>query len=908
MSLKRRAWLTIGAVVLGGAGAVTVAVANPDDAPQAHGPKARKASVHELTFKGTGSSKRSLPRTDTDPFSMVGVVWANPDAKIDGKAEVRTRSRETGQWGGWREVHLEQHLGAERDDDAKLPGLSEPLWVGPSDGVEARVVSADGTAAAGLPKGLELSLVDPGVTAKEAAAPGADAQTASFAVEETATPTPTDTPTETATETASPAPTGTSTETAATPTETATTATPTESATPTATPTDTPSPTPTVPTAPPSTVNRPAMTLRAGWGPDKSLATNYSDPEYIEKIQAAFIHHTVGSNDYSCAESGALIRGIYAYHVTPRGKDTATTADDYDGWKDIGYNFLVDKCGQIFEGREGGADLPVLGAHTYGFNSYSTGIALLGDFEKGRPTPAALNSAARVAAWKLGQYGVSPTATVTLTAAANTGKYAQGQKATLNTISGHRDGFATVCPGPNLYSKLGTIRTFAAGAGRNSAIPTSDFDRNGVSDLVVGLPKATSSNGRITVLPGIKTGPDSVTKKILTQNSPGVPGTSEAGDQFGASNAWGDVNGDGYADLAVGLPGEDGTHADSGQVSVLYGPGLSSGKAYLTDAATRVTGEKLGTTVTVGDFNADGRADVFSAAPGKPGRWWAWDSRTGAVKKGYLNTTAYTGAVGYAAAVTGDFNKDGYADVAVNYRDPSGIGRLLWLKGSSTGLQRVGLLSTRGGRSLAAGDLNGDGATDLAVGQPSATESGHTSVGGAVTAVFGSSTGLTSTGRKTINQNMVVAANGETSDDMGASVSIGDADQDGYGDILVGIPNEDLTRSGVSRVNTGRVLLIRSTSTGPTATGAVNYSQDTSYVPGSTETGDRFGSAVSLADLTGDGLGDPAIGVDGEDTNNGTVLQLDNSYTKGINPAGVHYDVTQLGAPTGIRIGSVLAP
>ncbi|MBT2507245.1 FG-GAP repeat protein [Streptomyces sp. ISL-98] len=902
LSLKRRAWLTVGAVVLGGAGAVTVAIANPDADPAQDGLQPRRAEVHALAFKGTGSTKRDLPRTGTEPFSLVGVTWADPDAEIDGTAEVRTRSRETGEWGKWLEVHLDQHLAEKRDAKAKLPGMSEPLWVGASDGVEARILKADGTSTAGLPKGLELTLVDPGVTAKEAKAPGADAQTAAYAVEATETPaaTPTPTPSDPATETAVPTPTD-----SATATESAT-AMPTDTATATESATATPSPTPTVPTAPPSTVTRPPMTLRAGWGPEKSLATNYSDPEYIEKVQAVFVHHTVDSNNYSCAESPAIIRATYAYHVTPRPDEK------YDGWKDIGYNFLVDKCGQIFEGREGGVDLPVLGAHTYGFNSYSTGIALLGDFESGKPTQAALDSAARVAAWKLGQYGVSPTGTVTLEAAADTGKYARGQKATLNTVSGHRDGFATVCPGANLYSKLPAIRKFAVGPGRNSAIPTTDVNRDGITDLAVGTPKVASGDGTITVLPGSTDGPVAGARRTLNQNSPGVPGSSEGDDRFGSSSAYGDVNGDGFADLVVGAPGENGTstQVNTGAVTVMYGPGLTTGTSYWTNTATRTSGEALGATVATGDFNADGRSDVFSVAPGKPGRWWAWDSKTGAAKNGYLNTAAYTGAVSYASAASGDFNRDGYADVAVSYRDPAGAGRLLWLKGSSTGLQRVGILTARGGRSLASGDINGDGYTDLAVGLPSATESGHTAKGGAVSAVFGSPTGLTSTGAKTVHQDTAgVPGGGETGDDLGASVSVGDVNLDGYGDILAGQPGEDLTRSGVSYANAGQSVLLLGTSTGPTGTGSVAYSQDTSGVPGAAEANDRFGSAVSLTDLSGFTRADLAIGADGEDAGNGTVLQLDNSSTNGVvASSGIYYSTTPLGAPTGAAIGKVLNP
>ncbi|MEU9750862.1 FG-GAP-like repeat-containing protein [Streptomyces niveus] len=856
-------------------------MADPPEKPGKGGPEKRSAKVHTVQLSKGGANERELPSTSTEPFSLVGVGWDSASAEIDGVAQVRTREAKSGKWSGWQSLELDSHGPDEPEGAAR--GASEPLWVGPSTAVQVRVESDKA-----LPKSLKLHMVDPGVSAAEAKNPADPVlDSAAFAVEETASPSPGDsvTPSDVPT---------------VVPTE------PAESATPTDTAAPDPSPTPSKPTAPPSTVKRPPIIDRAQWGADETMV---ADPaEYIDKVQAVYIHHTVGSNNYSCAESAALVRGIMTYHVKT------------EGWNDLGYNFLVDKCGRIFEGRGGGADLPVKGAHTYGFNSYSTGIALLGDFEgdaatgkaAGRPTTAAQQSAARVAAWKLGQYGGNPKGSVTLVAQGDTGKYSEGQKATMSVISGHRDAFATACPGKNLYAKLPAIRDFAAGPGRNSAVPSADFNRDGINDLVVGLPLAASSDGSVTVLPGTTAGPGSAARRTINQNSPGVPGNSEAGDLFGSANAWGDVNGDGYADLIVGSPGENGTtgQTDTGVVAVLHGPGLNTGKGYWTDAATRAAGEKLGATVTSGDFNADGNADILSIAPGKPRRWWAWDGKSGAAKSGYLNSTAYTAAAGYASAVSGDFNKDGYADAAVGFRDPGGVGRLLWLKGSATGLQRVGVLEARGGRSLAAGDLNGDGYTDLAVGRPSTTESGHTLKGGAVTAVFGSATGLTSTGRKTFGQDTAgVPDTGETGDDMGAYVSVGDVNLDGYDDILTGLPGEDITRGGVARTNAGQVILLRGSSTGPTATGSAAYHQDTAGVPGTTESNDRLGSSVSLTDLSGYSRADVAIGADGEDSDNGTILQLDNSSTSGIvTSSGLYYGTTALGAPAGIRIGRTLTP
>ncbi|MFD8191338.1 FG-GAP-like repeat-containing protein [Streptomyces wuyuanensis] len=908
--MKRRAWLTLGAVVLGGAGAVTVATASPSDRPQPLRLHERAAELRSLALAKGDATDRNLPATTTEPFSLVGIGWDDDSAKVAGVvAQVRTRSAETGRWSGWQSVDLEESDTPDEVESDGGRGASEPLWVGPSNAVQVRV---DGRAA--LPKGLKLHMVDPGVSkaeAKNPAAPAAalstpaadtDMDSAAFAVEETPGATATDTPAPT--DTAAPGGTATPTDSAA-PSDTAA---PTETGTPTETATPTPTPTPTKPAALPSTVRQPSIISRAQWGADESLV---EDPaEYIEKIQAVFIHHTVGANNYSCAESAALVRGIMEYHIN---------AED---WNDLGYNFLVDKCGQIFEGRGGGADLPVKGAHTYGFNSYSTGIAVLGDFEgdpatgkpAGQPTKAALQSAARVAAWKLGQYGGDPQGSVTLTAQGNTGKYVTGQQATMKVISGHRDAFATACPGKNLYAKLSSIRGFAAGAGRNSAIPTADYNRDGITDLVAGLPKYASSAGRVTVLPGTTDGPSTTVRTSIDQDSGDVPGANESGDQFGTTSAWGDYNGDGYADLVVGAPGEDDEsgHTDTGSVTVLNGPGLTSGVSYMTSPAYRVTGDKLGTAVAVGDFNADGTADVLSVAPGKPGRWWVFESKnpTYATKAGWLSDTANTSVVSFASAGSGDFNGDGYADAAITYRDSSGVGRILALKGTANGLERIGVLYPRGGRSLAVGDINGDGYDDLAIGQPNSTESGHLATGGAVAQVLGSPTGLTKDGRATFNQNSTgIPDSDESGDTMGASVSVGDVNLDGYADVLVGLPGEDLTRDGANQANAGQALLIRGSATGMTATGSVAYHLDTAGVPGTTAPNERLGAAVSLTDLSGYGRADLALGADGTDANNGTILQLDNSSASGVVPSsGVFYGVSTLVAPSGLGIGRLITP
>ncbi|MGW6275734.1 FG-GAP-like repeat-containing protein [Streptomyces sp. NPDC055060] len=904
LSLKRRAWLTIGAVVLGGAGAVTYAMADPSagDQPGDAARGKRPVSVHDIALKADGAAKRELARTSTEQFSLLGVSWTGATKELDGTAQVRTRSVEGAKWSGWRNLDLELHPAEKTEADTRA--ASDPLWVGPSDGVEVRVVAADGTASAALPKGLEVNLVDPGVTAKEAKNPALDGSAmapAAFAADETpvppdpgsgggsGSPEPSEAPSEAP---SSPEPT-TSDPGGEPPTSPAPSGSPT------------PDPEPTVPSAPPSTGTKPPVIGRAAWGADESLVKD--PPEYIEKVKAVFVHHTVGTNDYSCAQSASLVRGIMAYHV------------ETEGWNDLGYNFLVDKCGQIFEGRGGGTDLPVRGAHTYGFNGESAGIAVLGDFEgnenpapgetykkAGKPTRAALESVSRVAAWKLGQYGGDPSGKVTLTAADDTGVWKKGDTPSLNTVSGHRDGFATACPGKNLYSKLAEIRRYATGAGRNSAIPTADFNRDGITDLVAGTPKASGGVGSLTIVPGGLDGPVAGSKKTLTQSSPGVPGASEAGDNWAAATAWGDINGDGHADLAIGAPGEDDTtNKDRGAVTILYGPAFDTGTDMQLADDFHYPGARFGSAVAVGDFNADGKADVFSASTGTGGTWAA-RFKAGSEVGGTL--TSGDTALSYADAASGDFNRDGYADVALNYRDQSGVGRVQWFKGTRSGLSRVGALSVKGGRSVAVGDVNGNGYDDLVVGQPYTAESGAFA-GGQVTVVPGTSTGFTTTGLKTVHQDTSgVPGAAESGDAMGWSVSAGDFNLDGYADVLAGAPNEDITRSGAARKDAGTSLLLKGTSAGLTGTGAQAFSQDTEGVPGSTESADRLGSSVLLADLSGFGRADLAIGVDGEDAGNGTILQLDSGASGVSASGGVYYGQPQLGTPAAAHLGETLTP
>ncbi len=185
---------------------------------------------------------------------------------------------------------------------------------------------------------------------------------------------------------------------------------------------------------------KPTILTRAQWGADERLRTGV--PEY-GTIKAGFVHHTVNANNYSAGQVPAIIRGIYSFHTQSRG------------WSDIGYNFLIDRFGRTWEGRAGGVDQPVIGAHTGGFNSQLFGAAAIGTFSTASPPAATMTAFNKLFAWKLGLAHVDPTAKVTLA----------GMKTSVYTVSGHRDADGapndTECPGNALYAKLASIRTAA---------------------------------------------------------------------------------------------------------------------------------------------------------------------------------------------------------------------------------------------------------------------------------------------------------------------------------------------------------------------------------------------------------------------------------------------------------------
>ncbi|WP_406066587.1 peptidoglycan recognition protein [Streptomyces sp. NBC_01077] len=411
---------------------------------------------------------QGLTRRDVRPFSLVGVVWDDPAAALHGVVQVRTRATGGGAWSEWQDVetHNEEH-GADPDTaeghGRALKGSTAPLWVGDSDGVEIRVRGEES-----LPTGLRLELVDPGEAPTETTAEMTPTTPTTAMTPTTVTAPATPAP-ETRTAAASLALAGLSAAEAAVSgvnaqlapygaawipalskeaTEITLPYMPRSQEVKAPAEAQAPAEVQAAPAAAKPYIGpRPKIITRKGWGADERIREKGF--VYTKSIKAAFVHHSATGNNYTCAQAPSVLRSIYRYHVQS------------SGWRDFGYNFAVDKCGNIYEGRAGGVAKPVLGAHTLGFNTNSMGIAVLGTFTKSAPPAAVVTAVARLTAWKLGLHGVNPKGAAYLVSGGGN-LYKKGSTVKFNAIAGHRDGFATECPGARLYGKLGTARASSA--------------------------------------------------------------------------------------------------------------------------------------------------------------------------------------------------------------------------------------------------------------------------------------------------------------------------------------------------------------------------------------------------------------------------------------------------------------
>jgi N-acetylmuramoyl-L-alanine amidase len=188
-----------------------------------------------------------------------------------------------------------------------------------------------------------------------------------------------------------------------------------------------------------SSAGTPTIVPRSGWGANEEIVR--ARPVIAPAVRLAVVHHTAGANSYTRAQAAAIVRGIEVYHVQG------------NGWNDIGYNFLVDRFGTVYEGRAGGMERNVVGAHAEGFNYGTSGVALMGNYSHGSPTTAQQNALVALLAWRLDVAHIDPLSNVVYTSGGNA-KFRSGKVVTLRAISGHRDTGPSECPGAVAYGLL----------------------------------------------------------------------------------------------------------------------------------------------------------------------------------------------------------------------------------------------------------------------------------------------------------------------------------------------------------------------------------------------------------------------------------------------------------------------
>ena len=401
---------------------------------------------------------------EVDRFFVAGFTWTGGADLPDG-VRIYLRVRENGSWSPW---YLSEAADSGRDDRA-TPGTEE-FVTGGADAIQASVVGSS------LPAGLKLALVPSRPQGEEVL--GADdlktTEAAPTPVIEDASATDNQ---------------GTQVDPAAMTLSSSPAPVAQPAAASVASPATAPATVPVVAPAATTANGLPvAVTTRAEWGANASYMS--WDPEYA-RAGHVVVHHTAGTNSYSAGQSASIVRGIYYYH--------AVVLD----WGDIGYNFLVDKFGTVFEGRSGSVAAPAgrmsIGAHARGVNTGTMGISMMGDYSTVSPSDAQLSSVGKMAGWFLKRAGISDVTGWAGLHVWTTERYQAGSTISMPRILGHRDVGYTTCPGNVGYSKLGTIRAIAKAqgsspqGGSSGASSTVPQDHPGA----VALRSALGANGWI---------------------------------------------------------------------------------------------------------------------------------------------------------------------------------------------------------------------------------------------------------------------------------------------------------------------------------------------------------------------------------------------------------------------------
>ncbi|MFE2275849.1 VCBS repeat-containing protein [Streptomyces sp. NPDC059454] len=445
-----------------------------------------------------------------------------------------------------------------------------------------------------------------------------------------------------------------------------------------------------------------------------------------------------------------------------------------------------------------------------------------------------------------------------------------------------------------LTGGLLTLVASPATAADSTDVALADFNGDGRGDVASSANGAYVSGkaqaGQFVVLYGTSTGVSSAKRHTLSQNSTGVPGTAEAGDNFGYDHAYADFNGDGYDDVAVSSPYEDvDGDKDGGTLAILWGSASGiTGKGITVTDPSRSSHDQWGKNLAAGDFDGDGKADLavgsnnatlyvykggFTTAGKSGGRYTIKPPILGSEADGPVNLTA--GDVDGGAT---DLIVDGY-ETSSEY----GWNRNYFIPGSSSGLQTSAATSLKPGVITAVGDIDKDGFGDIVSGAywNSTIEDGTTipdsANGGKVWVTYGSDAGPLTDSAVGITQNTGnVPGTSEGNDYFGYELDLGDINADGFLDLAVGVAGENID----TEVDTGTVTVLYGTANGlNTASGAQSFSQDTAGVPGSNEDNDGFGLDVKLDDVTGDGKADLIVG-SAENAGNGAITYLPSTGSK----------------------------
>jgi hypothetical protein len=233
----------------------------------------------------------------------------------------------------------------------------------------------------------------------------------------------------------------------------------------------------------------PPMAMRSEWDPENRCAPR-SEARY-GTVGAVLVHHTVSTNDYAPEQAAGRVLATCLYHRNS------------NGWDDVGYNFLVDKYGRLYEGRAGGIDQAVVGAHAQGFNSETTSVSNLGTHTDVPQTAQALDAMAALIRWKLAVHGQPTSGTVELTSGGgDLNRYPAGQRVAFERVSGHRDAGRTACPGEALYAQLPELRQRVGGGGGEVVRPARTRLLFGVAPRTLSYAAGTRVSGSLRRLTG----------------------------------------------------------------------------------------------------------------------------------------------------------------------------------------------------------------------------------------------------------------------------------------------------------------------------------------------------------------------------------------------------------------------